>query len=131
MISSIVPTCIYFIDSSAAARHFRDDDNDDNDEGPPERRHGPFLVINDCLKYWFILYKVFDLVAALDLVVRASGLCGKALLAIDLFVKIILILVAKVFFPLSVRLFVGAALEGFPYLNDFFICLDVRTTCRL
>ena len=120
LIFSLLPLCIYFIEGFAAARHFRDDDNG---EGPPEDRPGPFRVINDGIKYWFLVYKVLDLAAALDLVMKTSGFYGKAWLAIDLFVESTLLLLAKTLFFVSVGLFVGAALEGFPYLEGFFFSL--------
>lgn len=120
VILAILPYCIYSINNFAAARHFRDDDDDD-DERHQEPRPGPFRVINERIECWFWVYKAFDLVAGLDDVLRASGFCGKVLLAIDLFVEGTLVLLAKMLFFTSVGIFVGAALEGFPWLHHFFI----------
>ena len=115
MILAILPCCIYHINEIAANRTFADDD----DEAPLEFRPGPFRVINGCITYWFLMYKARDLVAALDVVLRASGFGSKILLAIDLFVESTLVLLAKTTFFISVGLFVGAALEGFPYVWRF------------
>ena len=69
------------------------------------------------------MYKAFDIVAALDVVLRASGFFGKVLLAIDLLTEGILVLLAKLTFFVLVCVFVGAAFEGFPFVRDF--CMAV------
>ena len=120
MTLAILPSCIYYIHGIAAARNVH---NDDDDDEPWEDRPGPFRAISHCLRYWFFVYKAFDLVAALDVVLRAPGFWGKALLAMDLLVECTLVLVAKVIFIVSVGLFVGAALGGFPFLEAFFTSL--------
>lgn len=122
VILAILPSCIHCVYGFAAAHHFHDDDDDDDDGvGPQELRRGAFRVINDCLRYWFLVYKAFDLVAALEAVLRAPGFYGKVLLAIDLFVEGILVLLAKLGFFASVGIFVGAAFGGSPWLKRFFI----------
>ena len=113
VILATLPFCIYLTQHIAAIRHYHDDGTD----GPlPEGRLGPFRVINDCISYWFLVYKAFDLVAALGVVLRAPGFCGKALLAIDLLVEGILVFLAKIMFFVAVGLLVFAALEGFPFM---------------
>lgn len=66
------------------------------------------------------MYHVFDLVAAPEIVLRTSGICGKALAVIDLFMKCGLIRLAKMIFFCSVGVFVGAALGGLHYVKAVF-----------
>lgn len=117
IILAILPSYIRMIENFAAARHLNDAGDD---EEPPGDRPGPFRVINDCLIYWFLVYKAFDLVAALNVVFRASGFCSKVLLAIDLLVESTLVLLAKIVILVSVSIFVGIAHEGFPFLIALF-----------
>ena len=114
LIVAILPTCIYII-NLFATRHVGDD------EEFLEDRPGPFRAINNCIQFWFFVYKAFDIMAALNLVSSASGFCRGALLMVDLIVEGTMVLVAKAIFFLSVSLFVGAALHGFPYVKRFFI----------
>ena len=125
LIMAILPTCVFIIYGLAAARRIREDDNgeDDNDEDLPEYSLGPFSVLIDCIEYWVVVYKAFDVVAALDVVLRASGFFGKVLLAIDLLIEGTLVLLAKLTFFVLVGVFVGAAFEGFPFVKDF--CITV------
>ncbi len=116
LIISILPTCIYCIDVYVDRNAHIDDDA----EELPENRPGPFRVINQCMKFWFLVYKAFDLLTALDLVFRASGFFRKLLLAMDLVMEFIMVLVVKTIFIVSISVFVGAAFEGFPYIKDFF-----------
>ena len=116
MIFAMLPTCILFAHGFAAANQFRD--NDDN-QVPPYLRPGAFRVINDCLRHWAFVYRLFELIAALDVVLREPGFCGKFLVAIDLLMDRILIYLAKTILFYSVGLFVGIALEGFPFLKRF------------
>ena len=129
VILAILPCCIIFINNFAADRHFRDDNDDDDDDDDDERhqepRPGPFRVINECIPYWFWVYKTLDLVAGLNDVLRASGFCGKVLLAIDLCMEGTLVLLAKWLFFTSVGLFVGGTLEGFSYVKRFFLSVWV------
>ncbi len=116
VIFAMLPTCIYFV-HLAAGPEFGDNEDD---EVPPDLRPGAFRVINDCLTHWTFVYQLFDLVAALDLVLRESGFCGKVLVATDLFMECTLIYLAKIILFYSVGLFVGIALGGFLFLKDFF-----------
>lgn len=77
------------------------------------------------MRYWFWVYKAFDLVTALYAVLRTSGFCSKVLVAIDMFVEFTLVLLAKAVFFVSVRLFVGAALQGFSYLDGLFVSVGI------
>ena len=113
IITAILPTCIYNIEF--AARHAYVDNDDD--EEPIETRPGAFGTIGDCIKYWFFVYKALDTVAGLELVLKASGFRNKILLVADLFMEGTMVLVAKGFFFLAVGIFVGAALEGFPFVK--------------
>lgn len=63
---------------------------------------------------------MFDLVAALEIVLRTAGICSKALAVIDLFMKCGLIRLAKMIFYYSVGVFVGAALGGLHYVKAVF-----------
>ena len=117
LIISILPTCIYFIVDVYLGRNVR---IDDDAEELPENRPGSFRTINHCMKFWFFVYKAFDLLVALDLVLRASGFFRKLLLAMDLVMECTMVLVAKTLFMISISVFVGAAFEGFPYIEDFF-----------
>lgn len=78
----ILPTCIYVI-SDFASRRLHDDDDDD-DEVLLENRNAPFRVINNCITFWFLMYKAFDLVAALDMVLKTSGFCNKVIVRVYL-----------------------------------------------
>ena len=73
------------------------------------------------MRYGFLVYKALDLLAALKTVLKASGFWRKAMLAIDLFVKGTLVLLAKRVFFASVGVFVGVALEGLPYAKRVLI----------
>lgn len=73
------------------------------------------------IKYWSFVYHIFDMVAALEIVLRTSGVCGKVLAVIDLFMERALINLGQLIFYHSVSVFVGAALGGFPYVKDIFL----------
>lgn len=45
------------------------------------------LAINDCLTHWAFVYKMSELVATLDDVLKASGFCDKALVTMDFFME--------------------------------------------
>ena len=126
IVIAILPTCIYHTVNFARDRVHLDDDDD---EGPLENQLGPFGVVNECITYGSVVYKVFDLVAAVELLLRTSGFCGKTLLAIDLLVENALVFLAKFIFFLSVGVVVGAALEGFPYVED--LTIAVWTSIKL
>ncbi len=119
MIFAMLPLCIYYVHGFAAALQARDNDGND----VRDLRIGAFRVIGDCLAHWTFVYRLFDLVAALDVVLRESGFCGKVLVAIDLFMECTLIHVAKMILSWSVSLFVGTAIGGFPYLKGFFFSI--------
>ena len=120
IVIAILPTCIYHTVSFARDHVHLDDDDD---EGPLENQLGPFRVVNECIAYGSFVYKVFDLAAAVELLLRTSGFCGKTLLAIDLLVENALVFLAKFIFFVSVGVVVGAALEGFPYVEDLTIAV--------
>lgn len=60
---------------------------------------------------------MFDLVSALEIVLRTSRICGKALAVIDSFMKCGLIRLAKMIFYYSVGVFLG----GLHYVKAIFI----------
>lgn len=125
LIVSILPTCIYII-NLFASRHVNFIDDDEELLG---NHAGPLRTINDCIQFWFFVYKAFDIMAALDLVFSASGFCRRVLLMVDLIVEGTVVLVAKAIFFLAVSLFVGAAFQGFPFVKKF--CIGVLLFLRL
>ena len=120
VIIAILPICIYHTLNFAQDNFYLDDDDG---EDPLEIRPGPFRVITEYIQYWSFVYTLFELVAAVELVLRTSGFCGKTLLAIDLLVENTLVFLAKFIFFLSVGVFVGAVLEGFPYVEALIIAV--------
>ena len=126
IITAILPACIYHTVNFARDRVHLDDDDD---EEPLENQPGPFRAVNECITYGSFVYKVFDLVVAVELLLRTSGFCGKTLLVIDLLVENTLVFLAKFIFFVSVGVFVGAALEGFPYVED--LTIAVWTSIKL
>lgn len=82
---AIPPSCLYYIEGFAIDDRRPHGDRDD--ERPQGHRPGPFRVLNDSIGYWSSVYKACKLVAALDAVLQASGVCGKASVAIDFFVE--------------------------------------------
>lgn len=123
VILAILPYCLYQIDGFAIEDHHPHDDRDD--EQPPEHPPGPFRVLHNNIKFWFFVYKARELVAALDIVLRTPGICGKALVAIDLAMEGTLVLLAKIVFFVSISLFVGVTFEGLPFLAGFFVSVSV------
>ena len=77
------------------------------------------------------MYKLFELVAALDVVLRASGFCGKALVTLDLFMEHNLFYLVQSLFYQFIALLIGVALEGFPYVKRFFVTIWVTVQLAL
>ena len=102
---ALLPTCIYFLEIFLEDR---------------PRTSG---ILNNCIVYGLFMHVIFDVVVALDLVLRASGSWSKILLAVDLLVESSLVLLASLIVFLSVGLFVTAALEGFPFARDLFLSI--------
>ena len=106
---AILPACIYFLDIFLGG-----------EEMPFEDGPGTWGILNDCIIYGLCVHVIFNTIVALDLVLRASGSWSKILLAVDLLVESHLVLLASLIVFLSVGLFVSAALEGFPFVEDLF-----------
>ena len=77
------------------------------------------------------MYKLFELIAALDVVLRASGFCGKALVTLDLFMEHNLFYLVELLFYQFIGLLIGVALEGFPYVKRFFVTIWVTVQLAL
>ena len=101
-----LPISIHFILRFAAAYRLREDD---------------LRLVKDCMRYGYLLYKVLDLLAALKIVLVASGFWRKAMLVIDLIVEGTLTLLAKRILFASISVVVSVTLEGLPYAKRFFI----------
>ena len=106
---AILPACIYFLDVFLGG-----------DEVLFENGPGTLGILTDCIIYGLCVHLIFDTIVALDLVLRASGSWNKVLLAVDLLAESNLVLLASLIVFLSVGLFVSAALEGFPFVEDLF-----------
>ena len=122
VILAILPLCLFYIECVATINRHRHEDRDD--EQPPQRLPGYFRVLHGNIRYWHFVYTALELVAAVDIVLRTSGLCAKALLVIDLAVESSLVSLARIIFLLSVGLFVSVAFDGFDgflFLGGFFI----------
>ena len=107
---AILPACIYFLDMLLH----------EGDELPFEDGPGTLGFLNYWIIYGLCMHVIFDTTVALDLVLRTSGCWGKILLAIDLLVESHLVLLASLIVFLSIGLFVSAALDGFPFVEDLF-----------
>ena len=101
-----LPISIHFILRFAAAYRLREDD---------------LRVVKDYMRYGYLVYKALDLLAALKIVLEASGFSRKATLVIDLIVEGILVLLAKRIVFASVGVVAGVALEGLPYAKRLLI----------
>ena len=117
LVVAIIPTCIHHIQGLANYRFNRDGEEE---QDPPNRR-GPFTDINRELKFWFFVYKAFDVLSALKLVLSTSGFWRKVFVAIDLFIAGTLDLMAKTVFLFGVGFFVNTALYGFPFVKSSII----------
>ena len=73
------------------------------------------------MRYRYLVYKALDLLAALKILLKASGFRRKAMLAIDLVVEGTLVLLAKRTVFASVGVFVRMALEGLPHAKRLMI----------
>ena len=106
---AILPACIYFL------AIFLGGDEVIFEDGP-----GNWSILTDCIIYGSCVHVIFDTIAALDLVLRTSGSWNKILLSVDLLVESNLVLLTSLIVFLSVGLFVSAAIEGFPFVEDLF-----------
>ena len=118
IIIAILPTCMYYLDVLAYAGNH----NDQNDhEVLLEPRPSPLRTLNDCTAHWLVVHGTLNLIATLDLALRASGFWGKILLAIDLIVEKNLVFLATRIIFFAVGVFVVAAIEKSPFVEDLFI----------
>lgn len=115
---AILPYYLYQIEAFAIQDHLPQNDRDD--ERPPQYPPGPFRVLLHNIKFWFFVYEARELVAALEIVLRTPGICGKVIVALDLAMESTLVLLPKILFFVSIGLFVGAAIQGLPFLTGFF-----------
>ena len=106
MILVTLPISIHFILRLTAAHRLRE---------------GDLRVVRDFMRYGYLVYKALDLLAALNIVLKASGFWCKAMLAIGLFEEGTLVLLARRIVFVSVGVFVRVALEGLPYAKRLMI----------